>query len=171
MAFTPEDGTGLSTANSFCEVAFADTYFADRGNPIEWDELAETEKEFALVKATDFVNLRFNWRGTKGTAEQALEWPRSGAYDDLGRSYTGVPVGLQKAVCEYALRSVTSDLAPDPTYQDTNQLVREKLETVGPITEHVKYADGMPAEPFRAYPSADVLLTPLIATKRFWARG
>jgi hypothetical protein len=172
MAFTPEDGTGLSSANSFCDVAFADTYFADRGNPEAWDQADTAAKEVALVTATDYVDLRFNWVGTKGTSEQALTWPRYSAYDPDGHLLQGVPEPLKKAVCEYALRVLQSvSLAPDPVYQDSNQLVREKTEIIGPITETTKYFDGAPPLDIREYPTADVLLTPLIQKKRFWGRA
>ena len=50
-----EDGTGLSNADSFVSVAYADTYFSTRGVSA-WASL--TNKEALLIKATDYITTK-----------------------------------------------------------------------------------------------------------------
>ena len=73
MAFVVEDGTGLENANSFCSVAFADSYFSDRGIAA-WTG-SNTVKEQALVRATDYISNRFTFRRDPYSEEQALPFP------------------------------------------------------------------------------------------------
>lgn len=116
MPFTPEDGSGLTGANGYIAVTYADDHHALRGHT-SWDDLQPTEKEQAIVRATDYVDKRFGRRflGWRRTQAQALEWPRLDAYDDDDYLIQGVPAQLQKAVAEYALRAaIYNILAPDP---------------------------------------------------------
>ena len=54
MAFTVEDGTGLSDANSLASVAEFDAYCTERG--IDVTGFADTTaKEVALVKGADYL--------------------------------------------------------------------------------------------------------------------
>ena len=85
MAFTVEDGNGLPDANAYVDVAFADEYFADRGNT-DWAAATDPNKQVAIVKATDYIDKAFGPRflGQKAfvsypadeTVDQALEFPR-----------------------------------------------------------------------------------------------
>lgn len=160
MAFVPEDGTGLANANSYCTVAFADSYFADRGN-VAWAG-ATPDKQTALVRATDYVETRFRFKDEPFSETQSLHFP---TMPDDGISDPTIPAPmppkLLKAVCEYAVRALTAILAPDPTVDDSGQKLSEKTETVGPITEALKYQPGGTTFVFRPYPSADNLLREL----------
>jgi hypothetical protein len=126
VAFVPETGEGLETANAYIDVAFADSYHADRGH-ISWDALGLSDppailakKQQCIVRATDYVNKRFGrrFRGVKQNRRQALEWPRMNAYDNDGYSLADIdeiPRALQAAIAEYALRAaLVGELAPDP---------------------------------------------------------
>ena len=125
MPFIVEDGTGLPTATSYIAEATADTYHADRGST-QWAAGSQANKEIALIKATDFIDKRFGRRfvGQKLTKAQALEWPRSNAFDRDGFKLDEddlVPRRLQQACSEYALRALSIlDLMPDPvlSFQD-----------------------------------------------------
>ena len=101
---TVEDGTGLSDSNSYVSVAFADDYFTSRGVS-EWTALETTAKESALIRATDFVDNCFEWKGQKGTYEQALQFPRKNLTDKSGYSVVDIPTVLKQAVCEASLIS------------------------------------------------------------------
>ena len=150
MAFTVEDGTGLSTANAYVATAFCDTYHSDRGHN-GWSGLT-AEKQKAVVRATDYIDKRFGrrFRGYRTSSDQALEWPRYDAWDNdqhtLSGTYDDVPRQLQKAVAEYALRALVlitgtdADLAPDDA-GTTGDVVEESVK-VGPITESKKYASA-----------------------------
>lgn len=161
MAFTVEDGSGLSTANAYVSVASVDTHHTDRGNT-RWTDFSATDKEQAIVRATDYVDKRFGkrFRGVRQLKDQALEWPRLDAFDDDGFLLSGslddIPRNLAKAIAEYALRAaICNVLAPDPTLpvpkQDltidagerdtaviTGEVTRKK-EVVGPLEEDTWY--------------------------------
>jgi hypothetical protein len=119
MAFTPEDGTGLTGANAYIDVAFLETHHTDRGRDVT--SLTTATKETAIVRATDYIDKRFGrwFRGVRTRKNQGLEWPRLDAFDNDDFSLAGVddvPRQLQKACAEYALRAIlyATELAPDP---------------------------------------------------------
>jgi hypothetical protein len=135
VALIVEDGTIVAGAESYISVADADTYFTARANATR-DALADADKEAALRKATDYMTGRYGlrWKGERVSELQALDWPRSGAYANGFLIDSGsVPVAVQRACAELAVRASADDLAPDVGAQ-------VKQEVVGPIS--VTYADG-----------------------------
>lgn len=170
--FIVEDGTGLTDSTSYASVAFADAYFTDRGNSA-WTGATEV-KEAALIRATDYIESRFSerFKGKQLSSEQALSFPRSSLYDVNGQLVEGVPIKLQKACVEYAVRALTIDLMPDPTIEESGFLLTGKTEKVGPIEESVSYSGGRGSiVTLRPYPSADRLLTAFITTRQRVIRG
>lgn len=139
MSIIVEDGTGLSTAESYISVADATTYFTNIGNTT-WAAIAtDALREAALRKATDFMlgRYRSRWNGTRKTTTQALDWPRSlvpikDAPDLYGGSPSyyddaSVPNDVKVACASLALRAASADLLADQA--------RTKLSvTVGPIS-------------------------------------
>lgn len=159
MAFTLEDGTGLEDSNALISVAFADEYHTDRGNT-GWTG-ATGVKEAAIIRATDYLCNRFTFLGDKYNEDQALEFPR--VYED--EEEAEMPVKMQQAVAEYALRALSAALAPDPTTDDTGGRVTMKREKVGPIEEETHYSDSS-VSLLKPYPAADMLLRGLVDTAR-----
>lgn len=168
MAFTVEDGTGLSAANAYMSVAEFQTYHTDRGN--DYSSYASGEIQKAIIKASDYIDRR--WRGRfvgvrlREPNTQRMEWPRSNAFYPDGSNVLGVPIEVKEATAEYAFRALTTTLAPDPTYDDRNVAVVEKEEVLGPIKERTRYAEGGRTFKFRAYPEADALLRDLVTVGR-----
>lgn len=160
MAFVVEDGTVVANANSFVTLAYADAYFLDRAITA-WTGV-QAVKESALIRATDYVNNRFNFLGTKYDEDQTLEFPR--VYADSEDAE--MPDKLLKATCEYALRALTATLAPDPVTDTTGLQVQSKMTKVGPIEKEVVYKEGGTIYTFKPYPAADMLLKGLIDNTR-----
>lgn len=166
MAFTVEDGTIVEDANSLCSVEFADAYFTDRG-VTTWTG-ADSAKESALIRATDFMEIRYAdlWLGDRLDAGQALSFPRTDIeQDDV------VPVAVQKACAEYALRTLDgTPLAPDPQATETGRLALiAESHKVGPLEDTYRYASrgaGVVQAAFRPYPAADALLKGLLPNTR-----
>lgn len=96
-----EDGTGLTDSNSYVSVVFADDYFSTRGVS-KWETLSNTEKEQMLIKATDYIDGIFQWKGKKLVSSQALRFPRENLYDYEGGKIEGVPTAVKQATCEAA---------------------------------------------------------------------
>lgn len=157
MAFVVEDGTGLEDANALIDVAFADSYFSDRGITA-WTGDTATVKQPAIVRATDYVNNRFTYLDVKFNEDQSCEFPRG--------EEALMPVKMKQAVAEYALRALTTVLAPDPTTDATGGKVIEKTEIVGPLEETTKYSESTSLALLKPYPAADMLLRGLIDTAR-----
>ncbi|HWV46419.1 MAG TPA: DnaT-like ssDNA-binding protein [Nitrospira sp.] len=172
MAFTVEDGTGLATANSFCDVPTADAYFTDRNtasNPLAaaWLALAIGDKQALLIEATDYINVRFNGKflgQPVNPGVQALEWARF-----LDPTITTLPqplpACLQKATCEYAIRAKAGPLAPDPVTDPSGYQVVRSLRRVASIQKETEFAvkgPGSIPQYLKPYPAADMLLRPIL---------
>lgn len=113
-----EDGTGLSTANSYVTVAEADSYLRLRGRAATWDAYSPDLKAGHLVAATDYLDAMSTWRGQILTSTQALGWPRGGAIDKWGRFVVAgtVPRLVKAATIEIAsLGEITREGAPAVT--------------------------------------------------------
>ena len=142
-----EDGTGLETSNTYLSEADADAYFLERGDT-SWGLLGTEKKKAALVTATDFIEQRWGGRirGVKYSAEQALIFPRDGAYDVDGWEFDGVPVNLEKATAEYALFSSGNPILRTPTAPvdasgnvTPQGVAKRTFEKVGPVAEAVEF--------------------------------
>lgn len=160
MAFLVEDGTGLEDSNSYGTFAGYTAYWLDRGVVVA--EL-QAVVEGALVRATDYLGIRFRFKGYRLTAEQALDWPRGCVYTPEGVLIEGLPVDLVKATYEYTRRALAGDLAPDPTVSATGVAVVRTRRKVGPIeTEDEFSGSSASSSTFKPYPAADRLLRHLV---------
>ena len=140
MAFVVQQDTPVAGANSYATVEEFKTYHKDRGADVSSYGRGDIEK--ALIRATDYLDTRFNYVGQRLTQQQTTEWPRVGA-EDLDRYLlSGMPAIIKEAAHEYALVGLTQALSPTPTVDATGQVVEEKREKVGPIEEETKYANG-----------------------------
>lgn len=146
---TVEDGTGLSTAQSYVSVADADTYHTAHGNTT-WTGV-DALKEAALVRATQALDARYSWQGFRLVETQALDWPRYDAYDVDGYYLSGVPQGIKDALCELALLELVT-----PGELTESVEVSVKREKVGVLeTEYFE-------RPTTSYPAVDNALRRLI---------
>ena len=175
MALVVEDGTGITGANSYCSVAFATSYFSDRGGTV-WAAIAtEAEQDQALIQATDYIEKRFGDKfiGEKDDHDNVLSWPRKWVYDRDGRliyDATTIPLELKRATAEYAVRASVSSLMTDPTRAELE--IEEKEVEAGPVKKRTKYMKGgsgnrqksslVRDSVFNEYPAADLLLEKLL---------
>lgn len=162
MSLIVEDGSNVSGAESYCSVADATTYHANRGNAA-WALLSATQQEQALRKATGYMLqvYRLRWQGFRQYNPQALDWPRTyvpipDVISGYGRftayvPYSTVPNDIKNACAEFALRAAAGDLLADMT-----QMVEH--EEVGPIkVSYNKYS------PQRVrYPAIESMLRPYL---------
>jgi hypothetical protein len=137
MTLTVEDGTGLASADGFISVAYADSYHTAQGTSTWTGE--DADKETAIRRATEYLSASMPWDGlrTRGR-NQALAWPRSGMIDRDGNGIDSdvIPVELQKATAEIALRELVEPGAMSPDYTASEAVRSEKI---GPMS--VEYAD------------------------------
>lgn len=165
MTLIVEDGTARPDAESYMSVAGADAYHASRNNAA-WAPLDTATKEANLRKATDYMQQVYAglWAGTKRTNTQALDWPRQSVpiVDGPGAgahltSYYGfdiVPVEVQRACAELALKANAGPLIPD-----LSQAIKSK--TVGQLS--IVYQDYSTAT--KTYRAIDRLLGRFMAAQ------
>lgn len=142
MALVVEDGTGLSTSESFCSVAEANTYHASYGNTA-WTGEDETEREIHLRIASQYMEAKFakRWKGRRILSTQALSWPRYDVEDDDGYCVDSniVPAAVKQACAVLALKSLSgTDLTPDLS---SGSVKRTKVK-VGDIEEETEYTSA-----------------------------
>lgn len=156
MAFTVQGDTPVAGANAYIDVAAFRAYWDDRGvatSPTYNDAAVQV----AIVKGTQYLDLRFEYVGERLSREQELEWPRQFAYNDRGDFVTGLPTAVKSAAAEYAYRALTTPLLADPSYDETGRPLKSREETVGPLSEKFEYeARGVFQMP--DYPQADRIL-------------
>ena len=152
MTLVVEDGSGLSTSESYISVANADARHTSLGNTA-WTG-TDAAKEAALRKATEYLEQRYasRWRGTRLLRAQRLSWPRYGAeVHGYTIESTIVPDVVANACADLAVKTLSETLNAD----QERGIVREK---VGPLeTEYDPYSSQA-----KRYPAIDEMLAPYL---------
>lgn len=144
MTLIVEDGTGLTTAESYVSVAAADSYCTSHGLT-GWAAKSTTEKEVALRVGTSYIDQRYRYQGTRSfPGQQALAWPRGNVWHLYDGFYVeGIPADVKNAQIEAAYRSLTSTLLPDTPGNTEGFLTMISEEVGGQIRETKQYASGI----------------------------
>lgn len=111
-----EDGTAKVDSNAYWDIDSVTAYLTNKGC-MDWLNYTANEQARAIISATGYIEKRFRnrFRGLRQQVEQALGWPRIGAFDNDSFTIFGIPFQIQFAVAEYALRAARIGvLAPDP---------------------------------------------------------
>lgn len=142
MALIVEDGTGLSTAESYASVATLTAYATARGLSLTGTEAV---KETQLREATAYLDGKYRHRyiGSRANSDQALAWPRELAVDADGYLLASdeLPDAVVNACCRAAyLINAGNDLRP--SLARGGQIVSVKVE--GAVEVH--YAPGASTE-------------------------
>lgn len=155
-------------------VTEADAYHAARGNTAWTGD--NTVKTAALVRASDYIDGRYRCRlpsgrwqsmftGEKtGGRTQEREWPRTGATDYEGNEIPSdeVPIEVEHAAYEAALRELTSPGSLSPDYVPSQLVTKEKVDVIEvTYSEPQPSVDGsMPNRP--VITAVDEILAPLL---------
>ena len=78
-----EDGRGIPAANSYVSSEYADAYAKNR-NYDTWLSQTDYVKKAAVIKAMDYVDNLFDWKGRKMYRDQPLSFPRVNITDRDG---------------------------------------------------------------------------------------
>lgn len=145
-----EDGTGLSTADSYISASDATVYHNLRGNTL-WATMSTNEQEQAIRRATDYMGMAYSqaWQGRRVSSTQALDWPRvdvvvNGWYVNA----TTIPSIIKSACAELAFKAAAGELLADQTQGVVS-------EQIGPIK--VEYNKSSPA--LVRYKAIDAMLS------------
>lgn len=106
LVVTPASATG----NSYATVAEADAYLAVRGDTAAWTALTTGQKEAKLQWAALWMDT-LEFRGTRSSEDQALQWPRCGVVDRDGWTVASdaIPQAVKNAQAEMAFQLVGND--------------------------------------------------------------
>jgi hypothetical protein len=174
MALIVEDGTAKTTSESYISVADADTYHVAYTGSSSWTASTPTDaiKERVLRRATLVIDARYvlRWKGERFTENQALDWPRQDVEDASGYFIltTVIPVDLQRATAELALRELTETDGIIPDITDNGAIKREMIK-VGPIENEIEFLGG--GSPETKFTVVDKLLTDLLENTQIIRRG
>ena len=153
MAFIVEDGSIIANANAYITVAELKAYWDSRADTITQ---VDAEVQAAIIIATQYVDLNYNWRGEIVSDTQNLDWPRANVIDDQGRSLASdaIPTALKNAICEYAKRQLASSIQPDVSTEVGGiTKIREKVDV---IEQEIEYEEGSTGYyGIKKYPLAD----------------
>lgn len=158
---TVEDGSGLSTADSYASVETADAYVSSWYTSSSWDLLTVAEKEVALRKGTRGLDMKFfdQWLGMRATENQALDFPRRGiVFRDNGYRLADniLPQPVVHAAIELSVRYGAGE---DPFADVTDpSLIIEESVVIDVIEESVKYASPVLSSRRPVYPILNNLL-------------
>lgn len=113
MALIIEDGTGKIDSESYIDLAYLTAYATKRG----LDITGTTESN--IIKAMDYFESAYQFKGTKLVETQALAFPR---YINNEVVY---PVRVKNAICELAIKSKSNELLADSERLTTSEKVGE----------------------------------------------
>lgn len=152
MTLTLDTSIGTTTANSYCDDTFADSYLAATAYAASWAALTgsggQQSKYGFLIRATRELDV-LPFPSVRTYTDQALSFPRVGIFDDSGGIYDSakIPLCVQQAVALLAgwLSSRPSGEA-DPFGNDPNQNVA--TVKAGPVDVALRDGAPMPGNDF-----------------------
>jgi hypothetical protein len=130
-----EDGTGLSTAQCYCDVAYLDAYLTERGIT---STATTGQKEAALViSAKDWIDGQHEFIGEKLVSTQSMKFPRSGLPDDIE-----YPDEIKLANAKAGYLQLQGLLLVDASLISTTGIVESESKGLGPLSKSVSYKSG-----------------------------
>ena len=117
------------TANTYALLADAEAYYLTLPVANDWATATDPQKNAALAQATRMLDTIQDWQGYRKTYAQPLQWPRAWVVDRERWTVvpTTIPLKIQNACCEFAIRLISDDRATD-----AGGLVPETIK-VGPL--------------------------------------
>lgn len=93
-------------------LAEAESYFTERVNTV-WLAATDPQRSAALLVASEWIDGKYGeqfsgWKTLRRAQDR--EWPRTGAYDDMGDAFAidEIPEVVKRATYEVALREIAS---------------------------------------------------------------
>lgn len=136
MALIVEDGSIVDGATSYITVEVARAYASARGSALPDDDAAV---EALIMQAMDYVeSFRSRYSGKKVSADQPLQWPRSGAtLDGYAIADDMIPRTLIAAQAQSVIDASITDLMPTDTRTAKKSVKVDVIEV-----EYAISADG-----------------------------
>ena len=113
-------------ANAWC-VARGITSFA---------EIDAGDQDKLLLRASEWIDARFRFRGTKQDTNQGRAWPRRHVVDEAGETITGIPQAVIQVTIELAILLAEDEEAAEQALGISPAIVQQKAGGV-----EVRFAD------------------------------
>lgn len=142
-----ETGTCVAGANSYVTLEEAVLYHTER-NRTEWLALSDNEKKASLVKATQYIDSTYNWKGREyRPMNQDLQFPRVNLIYK-GTDIKGIPLNLKKAVMEASFYALDTELFTVYGSEGGGAIKREKnkVKALAQVEGAVKKEDETETE-------------------------
>lgn len=174
ITFIVEDGTCVSSANTYVSLDYANQYMTNKGRE-DWLALTDEQKKVSLIKGTQYVDSLYTWKGIAKAEYQELAFPRANPRerdgyirDDDKRPVIGIPRCLKEAVCEAAFYGYQADAELFTVYQsETGNVKRDKSVISGAVEKEVEFFNSKDSvvEYISKYAALDNLLRGLYRPK------
>lgn len=169
MPLVVETGQGVAGADAYVSEAAVTSYNTERVGSAGWTAADQATRERAIRNATAYIDNQYGrrWQGQRTNEAQGLAWPRAYVRDRDGYCIASnvVPVPIQHATCEMAIRAIAGELMPAQINTGT---IESESVSVGTLSKSVTYAGGKSAE---EYPRVDGLLASLLQANNTMERG
>ena len=111
--------------NAYADLASADDWFAARGRS-GWQEAGEAARHAALIRAADWLDGQFSYRGQRADDGQSRAWPRVGIGGGAA-VVEGMPMPVRQAYFELALALLQGDGAAERLVGLQGAVRRERI--------------------------------------------
>lgn len=102
------------------------TWFQSRQDEA-WSNLSDEAQAAYLLKASEWIDRHFSFRGRKQDRDQIRSWPRDAALRDDGTALTGLPQELLDAVLMLAPIFAESDGAAEAALGIGQRIKQQKI--------------------------------------------
>ena len=134
MAFEVQDpDIPTETANAYISVADWKAYCDDHG--YDYSSYTDAQIQEAIIRATDYTDVRWTFEGKKYDFDQSTEAPRSDVYDEQGYAIEGFPRLFLNGVSEYTKTDLLDGLSLMPSRDNTVTGHRTMLRTKADVVE------------------------------------
>lgn len=144
VTFNVEDGTCVSDANSYISLEEASQYQKNK-NRSEWLALSDEEKMVSLIKATQYVDKLYTWKGVRKFESQVLSFPRVNVNRTDWLYLEGFPVRdiprqIKDAVCEASFYAYKANAELFTVHEAEGAGVkRDKKVVSGAVEKEIEY--------------------------------
>jgi len=121
---TPQAG-----GNAYATLADAERWFAARHHP-EWAVASVAARSGALIRAAEWLDHHFRFRGTRLRPDQPRAWPRSGLAAGSRNPVSGLPLAVEQAYFVLALALLEGDAAAEQLLGVRGAILEERIGNV-----------------------------------------
>ena len=124
------------TMNMYIDATAAHAWCAARGIT-GFAAIDADKQDKLLLRASEWIDARFRFRGTKQNANQVRAWPRAHVLDEAGEAITGIPQAVIQVTIELAILLAEDEEVAEQALAISPAIVQQKAGGV-----EVRFADG-----------------------------